>query len=121
MRTMLAALLLLVAVQSQGPRRDTGTTVAKPAGTGVIRGRVVAADTRVPIRRAVVTIYGGTTSEAVYTDARGRYEMRGLAPGSYWVRAEPNWYQGQFLPSVIPPSPSGDGPPRFAVADGQIV
>jgi hypothetical protein len=121
MRTMLAALLLLVAVQSEGPRRDAGTTVAKPAGTGVIRGRVVAADTRVPIRRAVVTIYGSTTSEAVYTDARGRYEIRGLAPGSYWVRAEPNWYQGQFLPSVIPPSPSGDGPPRFAVADGQIV
>jgi hypothetical protein len=121
MRTILTALLLLVAAQSQGPRRDAGTTVAKPAGTGVIRGRVIAADTRVPIRRAIVAIYGGTTSQAIYSDALGRYEVRNLAPGSYWVRAEPNWYQGQFLPSVIPPSPSGDGPPRFAVADGQIV
>jgi Carboxypeptidase regulatory-like domain len=121
MRTILAAMLLLVAAQSQGPRRDAGTPVAKPAGTGVIRGRVVDADTHVPIRRAVVTIYGSTTSEAIYTDARGRYEMRGLAPGSYWVRAEPNPNQGQFLPSVIPQSATGDGPARFAVADGQIV
>lgn len=121
MRTMLAALLVLVAAQVQGPRRDAGAPAARPAGTGVIRGRVVADDTRVPIRRAIVTIYGGTTSEAVYTDARGRYEMRNLAPGSYWVRAEPNVYQGQFLPAFIPPSPNGDGPPRLAVADGQIV
>jgi hypothetical protein len=121
MRTMVAALLLLVATQSQGPRRDAGTAVAKPAGTGVIRGRVVAADTRVPIRGAVVTVYGRITSEAIYTDARGRYEVRGLAADSYWIRAEPNLYQGQFLPSIIPPSPSGDGPPRFAVANGQIV
>jgi hypothetical protein len=120
MRTILAALLLLAA-QPQEPRRDAGTAVAKPAGTGVIRGRVVAADTREPIRRAVVTVYGGTTSEGIYTDARGRYEMRGLAPGSYWVWAEPNLYQGQFLPSIVPPSRNGDGPPRFAVADGQIV
>jgi carboxypeptidase family protein len=121
MRTMLAALLVLVAAQVQGPRRDAGTPVARPAGTGIIRGRVVAADTRAPIRRAIVTIYGTTTSEAVYTDARGRYEMRNLAPGSYLVRAEPNLYQGQFLPAFIPPPPNGNGPPRLAVADGQIV
>lgn len=121
MRTMLAALLLFAAVQAQGPRRDAGTAVGRPAGTGVIRGRVVAADTREPIQRAVVTVSGGTTSEAIYTDARGRYEMRGLAPGSYWVRAEPNLYQGQFLPSMTPSSLNGDGPPRLAVADGEIV
>jgi hypothetical protein len=121
MRTILAVLLLLVVVQAQEPRRDAGTADAKPAGTAVIRGRVVAADTRQPIRRAIVTVYGRTTSEAIYTDARGRYEMRGLAPGSYFVSADPNLYQGQFLPSIVPPSPNGDGPPRFAVADGQIV
>jgi hypothetical protein len=121
MRTILTALLLLVTAQSQGSRRDAGTAVVKPAGTGVIRGRVVAADTREPIRRAVVTVYGGTTSETIYTDARGRYEMRGLAPGSYRVWADPNSYQGQFLSSIVPPSPNGDGPPRFALTDGQIV
>jgi hypothetical protein len=121
MRTILAALLVLVGMQPQGPRRDGGTAVANPAGTAVIRGRVVAADTRQPIRRAIVTVYGRTTSEAIYTDARGRYEMRGLAPGSYSVWAEPNLYQGQFLPAIVPPSRNGDGPPRFAVADGQIV
>jgi hypothetical protein len=121
MRTILAALLLLVVAQAQEPRRDAGTAVATPAGTGAIRGRVVAAGTRQPIRRAVVTVYGGTTSQAIYTDARGRYEVRGLAPGSYAVRAEPNAYQGQFLPAIIAPSPNGDGPPRFAVADSQIV
>jgi len=89
-RLILAALVLLISAQSQGPPRDpSSATVAKPAGTGVIRGRVVAADTGVPIRRALVTISGGApgrgTFQTIYTDAQGRSEVRDLAPGSYIV------------------------------------
>jgi Carboxypeptidase regulatory-like domain len=108
-RLILAALVLLISAQSQGPPRDpSSATVAKPAGTGVIRGRVVAADTGVPIRRALVTISGGApgrgTFQTIYTDAQGRSEVRDLAPGSSIVSARPNRYQAQYLPSVTPPS-----------------
>ena len=98
---------------------------ASPAGTGIIRGRVVAADNGVPIRRALVTISGidslGRFTETIYTDAQGRYEVRELLPGSYILSARPNQFQGQFLPPALPASPSPDGPPRIPLAAGQIV
>jgi hypothetical protein len=110
----------MVSAQSQGPPRDPGTTVVRPTGTGVIRGRVVAADTGVPIRGALVTIATRGMMLTIYTDARGRYELRDLAPGSYSLHAAPNQYQGQFFSPVSPPSSSAVGPPRVAVFDGQI-
>jgi hypothetical protein len=110
----------MVSAQSPGPPRDTGTTVARPSGTGVIRGRVVAADTGVPIRGALVTIATRGMMLTIYTDARGRYELRDLAAGSYSLRAEPNQYQGQFFSPIFPPSSSTVSFPRVAVFDGQI-
>jgi hypothetical protein len=63
---MLAALVLVVAISSQAQTRDVAPAPAPaPAGTGIIRGRVVAADNGVPIRRALVTISG--------TDSLGRF------------------------------------------------
>jgi hypothetical protein len=119
-RLILVALLVVVGAQSQGPPRDPGTTVARPSGTGVIRGRVVAADTGVPIRGALVTIATRGMMLTIYTDARGRYELRDLAAGSYSLRAEPNQYQGQFFSPIFPPSSSVVAFPRVAVFDGQI-
>ena len=53
----------------------------------------------------------------IYSDARGRYEFRGLPAGEYTVSARPSQYQGQFLAPVTPPG----GPPRLTLADGQVI
>src|SRR4029453_16686428 len=96
-RSTLALLLLLGAAQPQiVPRDAPATAPPKPTGTAVIRGRVVAADTGVAIRRALVTVIGGGQGRGrgvqppIYTDAQGRYETRDLPAGSYIVRARPN-------------------------------
>ena len=122
---MLAALVLVLATASQAQTRDVAPAAAPlPAGSGIIRGRVVAADNGVPIRRALVTISGidslGRFTETIYTDAQGRYEVRELLAGSYLLSARPNQFQGQFLPPP-PASPSPDGPPRITLAVGQVV
>ena len=86
----------------------------------MIRGRVLAADNSVPIRRAIVSLASAAPPQIprqIYTDANGRYEFRGLAAGEYIVRAAPSQFQGQFL---APASPIG-GPPRITVSDGQVV
>ena len=56
------------------PPRDT--PVSKPA-TGKIRGRVLAADTNAPLRRAQVTLLAGQLGVRRFTttDADGRYEF----------------------------------------------
>jgi Carboxypeptidase regulatory-like domain len=123
---ILAALVLVLTTQSQGQTRDAAPAAAPtPAGTGIIRGRVVAADNGVPIRRALVTISGtdslGRFTETIYTDAQGRYEVRELLPGSYLLSARPNQFQGQFLPPAPPASLSPDGPPRIPLAAGQVI
>jgi hypothetical protein len=66
------------------PARD------RPAveGTGVIRGRVVTADTGTPVRRAQVqATFGGQRARVALTDGDGRFEMRDLPAGSVVLRA----------------------------------
>jgi hypothetical protein len=64
------------------PPRDNAP---QPTGTGKIIGRVVAADTGSPIRRAMVSINSreGRFSRAVSTNSEGRYELTGLPDGRY--------------------------------------
>ncbi|MGH9374278.1 MAG: MSCRAMM family protein, partial [Vicinamibacterales bacterium] len=66
----------------QRPPRDPAD---KPTGTAVIRGRIVAADTGTPIRRAQVRAFSGELrdSRMASTDAQGRFEFRDL-PGGRW-------------------------------------
>ena len=118
---VLVALALALAMQ-QAPPRDTPAPAPPKTGTGIIKGRVVAADTGTPISRAIVTIAApGGPFRTIYTDARGRYEARDLAPGAYTVGARPNNYQAQFL-APPPPPPMPDGSPRrVPLADGQIL
>jgi len=108
-------------VQVPLPPRDNQATKAPPAGTAVIRGRVLAGDNSVPIRRAIVTLTNETlprpVRETIYTDARGRYEFRNLPAGEYMLAARPNQYQGQFVAPANPPI----GPSRIALAEGEIV
>lgn len=65
------------------PQRDVTT----PAGTAVIAGRVVAADTGRALRHARVVAGGGGRPHAASTDEQGRYRITGLTAGSYTVSA----------------------------------
>ena len=72
---------------ARGPVRDARE---QPAGTGVIRGRIVAADTSTPIRRAQVRATsggGGAGARLVSTDTDGRFEFRELPPGRWELAA----------------------------------
>jgi hypothetical protein len=63
------------------------------AGTGRIRGRVVAGETGAPIRRAQVRINGPDIgSKAALTDVEGRYEFRDLPAGRFSLTATKSGY-----------------------------
>ena len=66
----------------QRPPRDPRET---PTGTAAIRGRIVAADTGAPIRRAQVRAFSpeGRDSRGTSTDAQGRFELRDLPAGRW--------------------------------------
>ena len=62
-------------------------------GTGRIRGRVVSADTGVPVRRAQVRISGNDVgSKTSLTDGEGRYEFRDLPAGRFSLSAQKPGY-----------------------------
>src|SRR4051812_33074759 len=66
------------------PRRDGGARATSTAG---IRGRVIAADTGRPLRRAQVRTTSLDTRETrlTSTDGEGRYELKELPGGRYRV------------------------------------
>jgi protocatechuate 3,4-dioxygenase beta subunit len=70
--------------RTQMPPRD-GAVVEAPTGTGRIRGRVVAADTGAPLRRAQVRLSAAEVriNRSANTDAEGRYEFSDLPAGRY--------------------------------------
>ena len=72
------------------PRDFPGRQIA---GTGVITGRVTAADTGVPLRQAVVSAAGamGIPREVV-SDDQGRFAIRDLEPGAWQVTVSRSSY-----------------------------
>ena len=65
--------------------RDRAQT---PQGTAAISGRVVAADTGRPVKRARVSASaGGRGQRTALTDDQGRYVIGDLAAGSYTISA----------------------------------
>lgn len=61
---------------------------AAPAGTAVIRGRILTVDTGTPIRRAQVrATSGGGRVHLTTTDAQGRFEFRDLPAGRWDLSA----------------------------------
>ncbi len=76
-----------------GPR---GTVTGEPAaaGTAVLRGTVVAADTGAPLRKADVRVFGnaGQGSRQATTDDQGRFDLRELAGGRYTLTAAKNGF-----------------------------
>ncbi len=92
---LLGLLLAGTVVTAQVPARDQPPTPR--AGAGVIRGRVVRADTGEPLRRVQVRVDEWSTREvggpaATMTDADGRYELTQLPAGRYQLRARRGGY-----------------------------
>ncbi len=93
------------AVTSQPPTAPAGQLPATasqprdqrqtpPAASGVIRGRVVSADTGEALRRVRVDLSASElkSARAVATDGNGRFEFRGLPAGRFLVRASKTGY-----------------------------
>ena len=63
------------------------------SGTGVIKGRLVSADSGTPVRRAQVRISGAEIlPKSATTDNEGRYEFTGLPAGRYTISATKSGY-----------------------------
>src|SRR5882672_2002548 len=97
--SLLAAMLVIAASAAYGqqqviqgggalPPRDVGAAPRTATGTASIRGRVFAADSGRPLRRARVPNNGQTTS----TDADGRYEIKDLPGGRYNINVTRSGY-----------------------------
>src|SRR5580765_2372779 len=75
-----------------GPGRDTRPTVT---GTAIIRGRIFAADTNKPLRRARITLQApelGGEPRSTSTNADGRYEIKELPAGRYTITVARSGY-----------------------------
>ena len=74
------------------PPRDRGRAVAK--GTASLRGRVMAAGTTTPLRRAQVAVAAadGTARFTTTTNGEGRYEILELPAGRYTITVNKGGY-----------------------------
>jgi len=74
------------------PGRDT----PQKTGTAIIRGRVFAADTAQPLRKAIVRANSPGLNEGrvATTDEQGRYELKELPAGRYNLNASKGSYVG---------------------------
>jgi len=84
---VLLTLLLPIAIVAQ--QRDTPVTTTAPIATAEISGKVVEAENNgQPLRRAVVTITGGSLNpRSVLTDDAGQFTFTRLPAGTYAVAA----------------------------------
>src|SRR5688572_4931428 len=89
-------ILLQSAPPPPQPQRD-----ARPprptSGMAEISGRVLTADTGLPIRRAVVQLGGAPLTRSTHTDANGRFAFTGLPGGNYTVTAQPGPGRAGYL------------------------
>ena len=132
MRALFVCLLLTTTITAQGgviggsvqglpsPPQPRDPRAAMVGGTAVIRGRVTAADTGVPMRRATVMI-SGPGQRGTYTDTEGRYTFTGLPAGSFAVSASPGNHRPTYH-TIAFGATSLNGPvKRVALAEGQVI
>lgn len=81
----------------QAPAQPRDPRALEVKGTGSISGRVITADTGVPIRRAVVTLT--QPRRAVYTDHEGRYTFTELPPGQYSIFVNAGPHRADYQPA----------------------
>lgn len=81
----------------QSPAQPRDPRAAQVKGTGSISGRVITADTGVPIPRAVVTL--SSRRLAVYTDYEGRYTFTDLPPGQYSIFVNVGPHRADYQPT----------------------
>src|SRR6266850_513993 len=97
---------VMLSSHPQPPARDL--PAQKDSGTAIIRGRVVAADSGVPLRNARVALGAISNIPPVFTANDGRFVFAGLAAGHYFVSARKAGYTpttfGQRRPD-LPPMP----------------
>ena len=86
--------------RGRGQRQVARDRAVLPKGSSSISGRVVAADTGRPIKRARVTMIsvtpGGRGGDSASTDDQGRYTFTGLAAGTYNITAS----KGGFVDAI---------------------
>jgi hypothetical protein len=106
------------APQRQAARPPRDTREQRP-GTGVVRGRVLSADSGSPVRRAQVRLASAELREnrMTSTDEDGRYEFRTLSAGRYTLNVSKSGYVTLQYGQRRPLEP---GKP-LDVAEGQTV
>jgi len=121
MSALLVCLLLAIADAPAGAQGVVGGVTALPqppprdprakpvTGTGSIAGRVTAADTGAPVRRAIVTLNGPPRPRSTYTDSEGRYRFADLPAGTYHVLVNPGSHRAGYQPTPYGPSGGGFG------------
>ena len=89
------------------------------AGTAVIRGRVVAADSGMPVRRAQVRAQAGEirANRLVSTDAQGRFELKDLPAGRWTLTAS----KAGYMTLRYGQKRSFEAGTPIEIADGQLM
>jgi protocatechuate 3,4-dioxygenase beta subunit len=102
-----------------GPLGPTRDNTPPATGRSTIRGRIVAADSGQPIRRASVRISASELrgQRTAVTDAEGRYEFAKLPAGRYTINASKNVFVSWAFGQTQPGSPARP----MVLADGQVV
>src|SRR6185436_12085225 len=114
------------------PPRDAGQAPRTATGTAAIRGRVFAADSGRPLRRARVQIGGPglpNNGQTTSTDAEGRYEIKDLAGGRYTITVTRSGYlrlsYGQRRPFDLANGQRADNVdftlPRMSLISGRVL
>ena len=101
------------------PRDPSARPASAVVGTAVVRGRVVSADTGLPLRRAKVSLRDAREPQgrSVTTDAAGAFAFEAVPKGRYRLRAS----KARYVTTALGGRRTGAPGRAFDLADGQKV